>query len=116
MRAQMCLAAAPPRQTGRLRSEVRTDVRSLSAPAAGSERPLASAHNIGGVAGRPIPAEGVRTDYGPAARGRLSPLTHCDLRFDSAGNVLGKGELLKASARSIGKLREDEIAERSSFQ
>ena len=38
-----------------MRSVVRTDVRSLSAPAAGGARSFATAHNFGGVAGAASP-------------------------------------------------------------
>src|SRR3546814_14938580 len=51
VRAQLCLAVAPPRQAHRVRSAVKTNTRSLSAPAAGSERPSATALFIRGRRG-----------------------------------------------------------------
>ena len=63
VRAQLCLAGAPPRQARRVRSAVRTMLRSLSAPAAGSERPSATALlRLGASRGRQAPADGVRPD------------------------------------------------------
>ena len=63
VRAQLCLAVAPPRQSHRVRSSVKTNMRSLPAPVAGSERPSATAlFHPGASRGRPAPAEGVRPD------------------------------------------------------
>ncbi len=80
VRAQLCLAGVPPRQAGRARCAVKTNMRSLSAPAAGSERPSETALLCPGASrGRRAPAEGARTDAGcPSGEGfPLAPLrTH----------------------------------------
>jgi hypothetical protein len=74
VRAQLCLAVAPPRQARRVRSAAKTDARSLTAPVAGSERPSAAALiSRGRRGGGQLLRKGYGQTAGLAVRGRLSP-------------------------------------------
>jgi hypothetical protein len=93
VRAQMCLAVAPPRQARRVRSAIQTSMRSLLAPVADRERPSTTAPiHAGASRGRPAHAEGVWPDRGwPSGEG--IPLRVPDLR----SHALDCNQLLPAA-------------------